>query len=448
MAKITVALPEGKAGLVFSGSSTPILSRVSYGGAMHGKSIKPGYIVDALTLGSGKKFEGLSKVELVNKLKESADDHNRKLTFTIAHKAGTHEVDLPSGDNVGITIAEKKGKAIVTAISHTSPLKNHVSRGHVVENISTEKFCLTGHSADDINQVLINSAAETTRKMTFKHPGEELSEKAIDYEEVVLDLPAVQDLGIELGGTIATVLSVSNDSPLLGMVFPGMKISAFRIEDGREYHGLPGTLLYKILQETSDTEGRQLYFPSPGTEVGADVTLKFYPQMIGLSSQELGATFESDGEALKLVDSMGSFDVVPKGVILLDFSFKGAATSEWKSFNPSSVEELDAMLMDSSGCERFFTFLGAGSTYMPDECVVVCPPGKLGVVFKGNPASLVTIKEGSPFGLSNAMPGMAVQSVTIDGRTTTNPGTKELTKLLMSNPDASRSVKLVNPETN
>lgn len=70
------------------------------------------------------------------------------------------------------------------------------------------------------------------------------------------------------------------------------------------------------------------------------------------------------------------------------------------------------------------------------------------MLFKGNVAALVKIKEGSPFAQTNAMPGMVVQSVTIDGKITTNPSTKELTKLLIDNSEASRAVKLVNPETN
>lgn len=449
MAVISVAIPEGKVGLVFSGKSEPVLSRVTYGGPMHGKPIKPGYIAKALTLGSGKTYTGMSKVEFIQKLNDTVADHNRKISFEIAHKKGSHEVELPAGPNIGATIEDKNGKPIVTSISHTSPLKHHISRGSVVDCISTDKFALTGHSASDINNVLKSSTNDANRVMTFKHPGEELSAKAIDYEEAVIDLPSGQGLGIQLGGNIATVLKVDSTSPLLGMVFPGMKIAAIRINDGREFHGLPGNIMYKVLQETMFIEGRQLYCPAPGTEVGSDVSLKFFPPMIGQDCKELGCTFEDDGDALKLVDSYGSyFDVVPKGVMLLEFSFKSAVTGEWKNYQPKTVEELDAMLLDSSGCERYFNFLGVGSAYTPDECVVMCPPGPLGVVFKGNPASLVKIKDGSPFAQTNAVPGMVVQTVTIDGKTTRNPGTKELSTMLVESAEASRAVKLVNPATN
>jgi len=449
MAKISVGIPEGKVGLTFTGKAEPILSRVTYGGPCHGKPIKPGYLVKGLTLGNGITHEGLSKVELVKKLGETTNDHNRKLIFEIAHKKGTHEVELPAGNNIGATIEDKNGKPVVTGISHTSPLRHLVSRGSVVDSISTDKFSLTGHNAEDINNVLKSSTNDATRVMTFKHPNEALSPKAIDYEEVIIDLPSGHGLGMQFTGNIATIQSVEKSSALSGLLFPGMTIAAIRIEDGREYHGLPGSIMYKILQETMFIEGRQLYCPAPGTEVASDVSLKFYPPMIALSCKELGCEFEETGDALKLVESFGSaFDVVPKGVLLLEFSFKSAVTGEWKAFTPTTVQELDSMLIDSSGCERFCTFLGVGSAYMPDECVVMCPPGKLGVVFKGNVAALVKIKEGSPFAQTNAMPGMVVQSVTIDGKITTNPSTKELTKLLIDNSEASRAVKLVNPETN
>lgn len=450
MAKITVAIPEGTVGLVFTGSSTPILSRVKEDGPMAGKSVKPGYIVDSLILGSGKTMAGLSKIELITKLKETADDPNRKIIFEIAYKKGGIEVDIPTGKatNLGLVIAEKKGFPTVTNMSADCPIKGKISRGMLVGSVSSDTFSMTGYTSEDINAFLNSTSTLTTRKMIFMSPEDPPKEKSIDYEEKVIELPSGRGLGIKLGGNVATVLSIEPSSPLAGFLFPGMAITAVRIADGREFHGLSGSILYKVLQETMYTEGRQLYCPPPGTEIGTDVTLKFFPPMLGQTAEELGCKFESDGEALKLVDSYGSaFDVVPKGVIMTAFAFKSAVSSEEKVFTPSSAEELDAMLLDSSGCARHFIFAGVDSAYMPDEVTVMVPPGKIGAVFKGVPATLVKVKEESPLNQTAAVPGMVVAAVTIDGKTESNPATKTLTALLSKNPDAQRSIKFVNPKT-
>merc|ERR1712154_395155 len=290
-------------------------------------------------------------------------------------------------------------------------IKSKISRGMIVGGVSSDTFSMTGYTAEDYNAFLNSTSTLTTRKMTFMSPEDPPKEKSIDYEEKVIEVPSGRGLGIKLGGNIATVLSVEPSSPLSGLFFPGMAITAVRIADGREFHGLSGSILYKVLQETMYTEGRQLYCPPPGTEIGTDVTLKFFPPTIGQTAEELGCKFESDGEALKLVESYGSaFDVVPKGVIMTAFAYKSAVTAEEKVFTPSSPEEL-------------------------------------GAVFKGVPATLVKVKEESPLNQTAAVPGMVVAAVTIDGKTESSPATKTLTGLLSKNPDAQRSIKFVNPET-
>lgn len=444
MASITVKLPASKLGCVFVGKDDACLQRITPGGAMDGTAVKPGYIVESFVHANGEQVPSPSKKELIRLLKSTEQDPGRKMKFKVAFKKEL-EVELPASEDLGFQIVSKKAESppIVTKIQASCPLKSSLTRGMVVDNITTDDVSMTGYTAADLNALLGSTSSQSGRKMTLKAPTEDLSSKVIDYEQKVVNAPS-GDLGITWGGDIATIVSVEDSSPLYGEVFSGMKVGAIRIPDGRQIEYPSGNTLFSLLEETTNDEGRMLLFPSTSTVSDQEPLLKYYISAIGVCGDEVGIKLTEEGGDLLLAEPIGN--CVPEGLKLISFSSVSSSGQE-SVMTPSSEEELDDMLLESSGLQRFFTFAGLDKAYMPSDCTADIPAGKLGATLKGDPAMIARIKPDSPLQQTAASTGMVVASFSVDGATIlTNPSTSELIAALKEHSDSEgRSLKLINP---
>merc|ERR1712045_132818 len=191
-------------------------------------------------------------------------------------------------------------------------------------------------------------------------------------------------------------------------------------------------------------EGRMLLFPSTSTISDQEPLLKYYVSAIGVCCDEVGIKLANEGGDLVLAQAIGN--CVPEGLKLISFSSVSASGQE-SVMTPSDEEELDDMLLESSGLQRFFTFSGLDNAYMPGECTASIPSGKLGATLKGDPAMIAKIKPESPLQQTSAASGMVVASVSVDGETIlTNPSTSELIAALKEHAASEgRVLTLVNP---
>jgi hypothetical protein len=84
---VKIPLPAGKLGIVFTGTP-PTVKRVSDESPMTGK-VKEGYICMGLKLNDGTTFENVTTKQLVETLKEYADEEGRSLVMKMALPDGT-----------------------------------------------------------------------------------------------------------------------------------------------------------------------------------------------------------------------------------------------------------------------------------------------------------------------------------------------------------------------
>lgn len=440
---VVVTIPPKKLGLVFTGKEKAVLQRITPDGPMDGVSIKPGYYVSEFIAANGEKTPSPSKKDLMGLLKETEDHTGRKLKFQIAFKDEL-EVELPASSELGFEIKDKGGVPIIGKIEPTCVLKQSISRGQVVDNITTDDFSMSGQGALEINALLAKTSAVSGRKLTLKAPKSELSALSVDYEEKVFNLPVNEDLGITWAGAIATVASVAESSPFFGEIYPGMICGATRIPDGRQIEYCSGNTLTQILEESVNDEGRLLLFPSTESVGDQEPLLKYYVSALGLNTDEIGCKVTEEDGKLFLAEEFSNG--VPAGMELMSFNVIKPKGEE--SMEITSKEGLDSMLEETSGLQRFIVFTGLDSKYMPNEVSCLLPPGALGATLKGsNDCTVMKIKPTSPLYQTAATTGMIVASLMVDGETIlTNPSTSEVIAALKENIGSdSRMIKLINP---
>mmetsp|Transcript_19123 Transcript_19123/g.21872 ORF Transcript_19123/g.21872 Transcript_19123/m.21872 type:complete len:450 (+) Transcript_19123:272-1621(+) len=444
---VIVPLPSGKLGLSFVGSGEVVVSSVKAAGAMSGRPIKTGYIVESVFLGSGAEEDVTSKKQLVAILNENSNDEGRKLKCKIAYK-DEQEIELPVGD-LGFRVTNRRDAPSITNIQPTCAIRSQLSANMVVNQVDINGYQLVGGSVDEITKLLDMSSNQEGRKLTLLRPGSELSEKTINFEGAkTLELPT-GNLGIRLGASVPTIDEISPNSPIAGEIYPGMAIQAVRIPNGSQYDDLSGLVLHKVLVDTSNIEGRIINLISAEDNAAQlEPTLKFFPPSLGGSMAEIGfdTVVNDEGELVvsDIPDHSNLYGVLQPGLILSEYTWKEG--SRMTSSTPTSRAELDELLLQSSGCDRFIIFHGVRNSFMPDQAVIDLQPGKLGITFKGNPARIAKIKDDSQVIGTPAMPGMVVSEAIIDGMTYTSPETPELTNALRdSSGSSSRQLTLVNP---
>mmetsp|Transcript_19417 Transcript_19417/g.22197 ORF Transcript_19417/g.22197 Transcript_19417/m.22197 type:complete len:458 (-) Transcript_19417:174-1547(-) len=450
---IIVPLPVGKLGIKFTGSTEVIVSQVKEDGAMNGRPIKPGYIVKSLILGDGSEYKPNSKEELVAALGNQSHDPNRKLKLQMAFKNQVG-VTLPASKSLGFEIEDRNGKPTIVSIQSFCSIKDQINVGMVVDKVSMPNdYDMEGYNAEAINGLLNSTSTITGRKMVLKALDAIVAPTSenVDFDSKTLELPSGRALGLRLGGSVATIQDIEENSPLSGVIFPGMIIASVRIPNGTQYNNLSGVLLHKVFIETMYIEGRLIHLiDSPEGMTSEEPTLQIFPPILGASMEELGISLSSNGTEL-IVDKVETYsdlsNVMPKGAGLVSVSWRVDGTNRVNTLSPQTPEQFDDLLLQSSGCDRFFMMHGLENIYMPDECTIPLPKGKLGVVFKGaSPAMIVRMKNDSPLLDSPVVPGMAVSSLVIDGVVYNQPTTQLLTEKLAESPNSSyRRVTFVNP---
>lgn len=467
--KITVPLPEGKIGISFTGKTQAVVSSVKKNGPMDGKPLKTGYIAETLTLDNGIQYTNFNKAELGKFLKESADNTDRTLTFVMKHNTGEIELDIPASEEIGFGIIETGGgQPIIWDLSPDFKHMHTVSAGMVVDTvILPNSYEMHAYSAEEFKSLLSATSSMEGRKVILKNKlSKTLSERSISFSSKTVELPVgdLKKLGIHVKGSTATVHKVDENSPFRSEIFPGMIVAACRIPNGTDYTNLPAYLLTEILGRTQKMEKRLLHLVGPDEYVEEEPMLKFYPEVLGTSMDELGITFtynekdtdfNQDGKTdlaagffVDKVEDKDSSIFGLDGLGLISVSWRNPDEEDSNTKMIKSQADIDKALLVSAGCNRVFNFNNVERGYMPDESVVVLPPmaegDSIGCVVSGQPPQIIKIEEDSPLNEAYVMPGMFVSKLTIDSDTYENLSSyKLMRKLKESNDSAGRLLKCV-----
>ena len=435
---IKVALPTGKLGVSFKGSSDPVVSSVSDDSPMRGK-IKAGYQFVGLYLKDGTEYENLGTKDLVEALVDTAEEEGRKMKLKIALPAKT-SVTVPPGE-AGITV--DGDPPTIVKVDRTSALKDKLRVGLVVDSVELDDgYTISGHTAEEITEILADNE-DDERILNLKNPSAaSLSERSVTLpDEKVVDIPTGK-LGVVFAGFPAKVARMSDASPVRGKFRIGMAVDSFVMPDGTEYSGLSAEELVGALAESIDTEGRKVILKPPTSKTLSKVSTT----KVILPAGDLGLTF--DGEPATITE-------VSEGSSLKDRLYAGQMVktvcledgTEYDDLDWNDVQEILSDTEDSTS--RWMLLENQEPIIpLPDEKMVYLPTERLMVSFSGKPATITKIADESPVA-GEFMVGLAADTLIMPGGPTyMELATPELVKLLKDTVDVEgRMLTLKNPAT-
>jgi hypothetical protein len=439
---VKMPLPVGKLGIVFKGSP-PTVARLSDESPMIGK-VKVGYICESLILADGTTFENLSTSELVATLNEFAEESGRKLKMKMG-LPNSVEVTLPEGD-IGATIATVKDRPVITKIGAESTLKAKLRIGLCVDKVTLDDgTVIVGHSTEEINEFLTDDTANPGRKLSLVAPTMGMSAKSLTLPKVkTVQLPS-GSLGVAFKSKkYTTILSMKADSPMRGLFRVGMVVDSVIMDDGTEFRGLDAKDLGSALKHSVEAEGRTMLLKNPAAKNLPEFsTTKVMLPSMGTST-EIGVVFAGSPATIKEVaETSPLFGKARRGQLVLTTGW-----ADGTEYDELEADELDEILMDSSGEEGRYLVLKNLPLTLPDVATVELPAGKIGVVLKGNPPLVTRINPTSPI-VEKLMVGMVADTLTLEGgETMYEMDTPDFTGALSANSESEkRVVRFINPAT-
>lgn len=308
---------------------------------------------------------------------------------------------------------------------------------------------------DDAYQKYDDSEFQRKYTSLWKDPNGN-SAKPMLPDEKTIPLPT-STLGISFAGTPPMITKIANNSPFLGDVLIGMAIDTFVMPGGPTYMQLSTNELAKLLNDTSDINGRALTLKNPATTM---MTKKPDEIEVTLPSGKLGVTFA--GKAAKIVrftEDSPVRDRMPIGLVIDTLTLEDGA-----SYSGLSIKEFLNILEDnaeSSGRTLLLKnpdtrTLSKRQVILPDEKTVAIPCGYLGVTFAGitgarfvDERSMITSLENDSPVKSELRIGMVVDRLFLpDGSTYSGLSVAELVNALKgSSVLEGRQVHLKNPDT-
>uniref|UniRef100_A0A6V1A005 Uncharacterized protein n=1 Tax=Thalassionema nitzschioides TaxID=33649 RepID=A0A6V1A005_9STRA len=437
-----VTLPTGPLGVTFKGSNPPVIKEVKYDSSMFG-NLKCGYSVQSIIRANGIEVKATNSVELAKLIKATSEDEGRKLKCLMTLPAEV-EFLLPEGD-VGLTVTQEKGLALVTKIDNASPLKHLVRVGMAVDCFTLpDGSTMTGCNADKVMEWL-KFNQEAGRVMILKDPSlGDLSPPSYSQSNSAMEIPpgGTSILGLRFQGTpLPQLMSIDPRSELKGRVQADMVIAALRCPDGREYQGFDASYLAKLLDETADYEGRQLYLMNKYDEdVPAEPLLKMWLPVFG-TAEELGLVFGGKPTRIKHVAPHSELHgLVKKNMQVVNIWWNKSPAVQ--DLSPDGIAE---SLADSSGCDRCLILTNIYDS-LPDETVVTFPPGNLGLRFAETPPKVVGFTRDS-VARKLVDVGMVADTLMLDSGTPyTNLEPTKLTRTLIANAGSGkRTIRFINP---
>jgi hypothetical protein len=433
-------LPPGKIGITFKGTP-PVVKRVSEDSPLAGK-VKEGFVFVALYLQDGTEFQGLSTNELVSTLGEYSEEQGRKIRFKMGLPDST-TVTVPPGE---ITATIEGDPPKLTKMSPESPLYSKVRIGLAVDSISLEDgTSMSGYSTDEILEVLKDNENQDRTIKLVNPATTSLSPRSYTppmMKEV--ELPTGK-IGAVFKGSRALISRLTAESPVRDSFRLDMVADTLVLPDGTEYAGLSPGDMAAALGASADITGRKMVLKSKTNKTLAkQPTTKVLLPKGGKT--KLGLVFR--GEPAMIIEVKEDSPLA--GKVRAGHELATIQLEDGMEYDDLDTEEAYEVLDE--------TFLSEGRAMvlinkpapiiMPDEKEVKLPAGKIGVVFKGTPPMIKSIKDDSPV-KDEVMEGMVVDVLTLeDGEQLCEMSTQELTfELNYAIESEGRVLLLKNPET-
>eukprot|EP00546_Thalassionema_frauenfeldii_P003674 CAMPEP_0178937826 /NCGR_PEP_ID=MMETSP0786-20121207/25984_1 /TAXON_ID=186022 /ORGANISM="Thalassionema frauenfeldii, Strain CCMP 1798" /LENGTH=1197 /DNA_ID=CAMNT_0020616463 /DNA_START=228 /DNA_END=3821 /DNA_ORIENTATION=+ len=496
---LSLALPAGSIGLVFSKASPPEIKQIKETSPLlelYPDFFVPGMIVDTLTLEDGTVHYEMTGKECTSLLKDHKDSDGRimrvilpgmDLTPTPTSNSSSSSSIMP--DEVlacvfpGPLGFRMEGEPpMVQSMEEDSVLHDFgVVVGMVVDTIEVEggetHYELTTEQATELLQQYENADERILRFINpdvhdvtpTPTPQEEEEE---EVEEIVKEMPPELYCAVPSGdlGVIfdeqeqpPKVAALEDDSCLKDFgVVPGMVVDTIELEDSTKHYELTTNELTDLLLQHEYSEGRMICFINPDL---VDITLKPVIEEeeeempleceAHLPAGTIGCGFNHNPVAITEMDEDSPLhdDNVVVGM-LVDTVMLGDGTVHYEL-------ELDAFLTllhdhkDEEG--RVVRFIHPDHydelktpkpPYQgPDEVTCTVPAGSLGVSFNGAPPFVTKLSDESPLHDEGVVVGMKVDTVQIDGVTHYEMDHLEVSALLKEHAESEeeRVIRFVAP---
>lgn len=346
-ALVKLPLPPGKLGVVFSGkeSGKPAVKKLSDESPMKGK-VKEGYIFEGLHMSDGTKYENMSVKELVETLKDTSDEEGRVLVMMMGLPQSA-EVMLPQGD-IGARVETVKGKPTITKIAADAPasVRGALRVGYIVDKVMLEDGTeISGHSAEEIEEMLAGDAASSGRRLSLLNP--EMADGAVRSVTLPMvkevELPTTK-LGVSFKGSkLSKVTKVGSDSSLKGKIRVGFVVDSIRMPNGVSYVGYGAIDMTKVLKDTATTEGRVMVLKSPENPDLPTGAVRLIPIPRFGNAEEIGITVSDDPVTVEDYSPSLQGKLYKGDVILAVDDNKG------KVYENLDAETFDDAVQDCSG---------------------------------------------------------------------------------------------------
>mmetsp|Transcript_30752 Transcript_30752/g.46626 ORF Transcript_30752/g.46626 Transcript_30752/m.46626 type:complete len:541 (-) Transcript_30752:107-1729(-) len=437
-------LPTGPIGVTFKGSNPPVIKEIQWDSPMFGL-FKCGYAFVEFVHANGKVESPRDSISLAKLIKSTSQDEGRKLKFVMTLPAEL-ELLVPEGD-IGITVSQVQGLPLITKIDSDSPLKDLIRPGLAVDSFTLpDGSRMTGCPSEKVMEWLTYNQ-EPGRVMVLKDPSlGNLSPTTYSQANTAFEIPqgATSHLGLRFQGSpLPLLVDVDPRSELRGKVKAGMVIAAVRLPDSREFQGIDSSYLAKVLDETEDMDGRQLYLMNTtDEELPAEPLLKVWLPAIG-TAEELGLVFGGTPTKVKHIAPHSPLrGIIKKNMQVVNVWWNGAPPVQ--DLSPAGTVQT---LNESSGYDRCLVLSGVYDT-LPDEVTVVFPAGQLGLRFAEHPPKVVGYTRDS-IARKLVDVGMVADTLTLEsGNSYMNLEATKLTKTLVANAMSNkRTMRFINPRT-
>jgi hypothetical protein len=345
--------------------------------------IQVGHYCETLVLADGTELTGnLNAHQLNSAIAATEETEGRKLHFVPKPEVAeaSDSVVLPTG-KLGVTF--EGSPPMVTGVFDDSPMIGKARVGmFAVALLLPDGTELSGFSTSELIKAFTATSEVEGRKLILL----EKAEKGRCVDNIML--PAGK-LGITFKGPDANV-AISADSPLQGKIRPGFIPDTLELPDGTVLSGAFNSEdIINALRMSSDQEGRVLTLVKQAEKEGPSDVIPLQPGKLGVTFEGSPATVTAVADDSPLQGKIRA-GLVAASLILNDGTdLSGFSTGELIAALKNSVEQ--------EGRELRLVAKGAVREINEDKVDrVLLPAGKLGVVFKGYPATVTGISDESP----------------------------------------------------
>ena len=359
--EIEVTLPAGKVGVAFKGlaGQPPIVGAVSDDSPVKG-FLKPGMVVDVLSLEGGMKVCELDTKSLAQILTKNMESTGRVVLLKNPATAvmskmedmplpDEQEITLPAGQKLGFMLV-KGPPAMISKVKDESPLKGEIMAGLAIDTVTLPdgQVFMELNSAEFVR--LVNENKTEGIVLLLKNPALGNMTKKPDSKEVAI--PAGR-LDVVFKGTPPIVVKLNASCPVKKELTVGLFVDMVTLSDGTVLSGLSASELVAVLKESADSEGRTILLKNPATKTPSEKnTILPDEKTVVLPTGSIGVSFKGTPPMVsRLIDSSPVKGIFRLGMVVDTLDIPGESDAEAKSYAGMSPRELVKIMKENANIE-------------------------------------------------------------------------------------------------